>query len=112
MVVVDHNYPEIKGDLDITVTFLQYGGTCIAKYNECNSQIQYTRDGFFGSFSVPTCSQTEGDCMFNLKCTDCILEALAYINIVSYEHEAYSASIETNVTATSSIPNEDSHISY
>jgi hypothetical protein len=32
--------------------------------------------------------------------------------VVSYEHDAYAASIMTNVTATSSIPDETSHISY
>jgi hypothetical protein len=31
---------------------------------------------------------------------------------VSYEYDAYAASIMTNVTATSSIPDEDSHISF
>jgi len=59
------------------------------------------------------CTRTvDDDCDLELKCEDCVLEALSSIIFTSKEFLAYAGSIYVKVETESSIPDEISFVDY
>jgi hypothetical protein len=77
MVVVNHNYDTVLGDLEFSFTLMEYGGTCVAKNDECTSLIEWKRNGFKGSFSTISCRVESGNCVISVTCNKCQLSSIA-----------------------------------
>ncbi|CAG9332589.1 unnamed protein product [Blepharisma stoltei] len=110
LVTLLNSYSSYPGDVNITVSFLYYGGICAYEGSVCHGDLAYKFTNIKGHIHAPSCEFIEKNCIVTFLCSNCILETGAKLYAAFYEMTSYSSYIAIQVTSSSSIPGEDSSI--
>mmetsp|Transcript_34294 Transcript_34294/g.60025 ORF Transcript_34294/g.60025 Transcript_34294/m.60025 type:complete len:1030 (+) Transcript_34294:49-3138(+) len=108
LVTIEEKYSEIIGDFNLTSTFKYFKGVC-GYEGVCSGFIKVEYENVFGKMSM-SCVSSLDDCMVEITCEDCEVLTGAYVLISMLESRSYSTFISSNLTASSSIPDEYSSV--
>ena len=115
LVVLNEIAPSLTGNVDLIISFGNYGGKCIEKNSNnediCESsifyfitEVQYSKASFY-------CELKGLSCYVYLTLEDCEIDSTTDITLKLQEKFAYTSSIVVNLTTDSSIPNQKSSAS-
>ena len=114
LVVLSELVPNIAANIDMIITFGNYGGECISNSDNgeqvCSDSIFYSISEVGISSSHFRCELQNLDCMVYLTLENCEIDSTTEITIKLRERFAYTSQIIVNVTSDSSIPNEKSSV--
>lgn len=111
-VILEQEYGEIYArEIEFSFSFAGYGGECGDLKHICINEIRIDTSNLIGDISDLTCIKEAVYCIVTFKCTHCKLISTGSITLVISESESYATHIGIEISSTSSIPNEISHIS-
>ncbi|CAG9320203.1 RABEPK [Blepharisma stoltei] len=113
LVVLKQDVSKFEGNFYITITLMNYGGTCV-NYNSlnemtCPSSISHTIDGINGNWEEQDCELLDnGDCVITINCVKCSINTQGNIFYTMDDSNGYTSGFIVNVTSSSSIPGKAS----
>jgi hypothetical protein len=98
--------------IELWAGFMFYGGSCTVN-SECIKEISIKESGFHYKTKTISCISTESHCFIKLLYSKVsLLKKTSSINITLKEPLSFASALTLNISSSSSIPSENSSISY